>query len=205
MSKHLIRNISLGVSGIILLASFAVNKMLHKPELNLQGSSLNPTQAVEAFELSSTQGGTFSRKDLLGKWTVLSFGFTHCPDICPTTLAYFRDELKTLSSDQKEQAQFVFVTVDPERDTLPLLTEYTQKFHPDIIGLTGSQEEIEKFASIFHAYFKKENPQADGLYSMAHSPQYFLVNPQGQWQVLYTPPLSKGAIALDLTKLKKNF
>ena len=201
MPKHLLRNLSL-LSSVLIMITFAWVKSLRPtPPPVLTGVSLNPSQEVADFTLSSTLGSPFTRTNLLGKWTILSFGFTHCPQICPTTLAYFRDELTGIPKDQQSGIQFVFVTVDPERDTVSRLQSFVKNFHPEIIGLTGDMAELNRLVEIFHAYFKKENPSADGLYSLAHSPQYYLINPQGRWQVLYTPPLAKGTLASDLKKL----
>ncbi len=202
MPKNLMRNLSL-IVGLILLASFFIGKYVKSqgtlPEV--QGSLLSPTEELADFTLETAQGQTFTKQQLLGKWSILSFGFTHCPNVCPTTLGYFRDELNALPEDSKPNTQFIFVSVDPERDTSQRLASYAQGFHPDIIALRGSIPELQKVAKIFHAYFRKEDPTPEGLYNLAHSPQYFLINPEGKWQILYTPPLNKGVLALDLTNL----
>lgn len=205
MPKLSIRNVSLLLSLLIVLFwAYAQQFAKEKTPPEVLGTWLEPGSELQDFKLSDSQGESFEKDDFLGRWTVLSFGFTHCPDVCPTTLAYFRDEIKALDPAAKDKTQFVFVGVDPERDPAPALGAFTANFHPEIKAVTGSIPELEKFAKIFHAYFKKEGQTKDGLYNLAHSPQYFVINPKGEWRVLYTPPMAKGALALDLQKLENN-
>ncbi len=199
MPKLSIRNGSLAASLVILLG-WGIKSWVKEPAPRpLLGTLLEPRTQIAAFNLTDSKGQSFTRDSLLGKWTVLSFGFTHCPDICPTTLAYFRDELNALPADAP--VQFVFIGVDPERDPPEQLGAYINTFHPAIKGVTGSVADVTAFASNFFAYFKKEGIAKDGIYGMAHSPQYFLINPEGQWHVLYTPPMPRGALAIDLKNL----
>ncbi len=201
MPKNLMRNLSLIVGIVLIVGFFIGNALKPKTMPMLQGSTLSPAEALADFNLQTTQGQSFTKQQLLGKWSILSFGFTHCPTICPTTLAYFRDELNDLSLESKASVQFLFVSVDPERDSQERLREFVGNFHPEIVALRGTLPELQNVAKIFHAYFKKEDSTPDGLYNLAHSPQYFLINPEGHWQVLYTPPLAKGTLAIDLKKL----
>lgn len=201
MPKLSIRNVSLFLSLLIVLFWIYAQQFAKATPPPVQGTWIEPGLELASFALTDSKGESFDKSDFLGRWTVLSFGFTHCPDVCPTTLAYFRDELNALDPDAKEEVQFVFVGVDPERDPAPELGTFTARFHPDIRAVTGGLPELTNFAKIFHAYFKKEGLTEDGLYSLAHSPQYFVINPEGRWRVLYTPPLTKGALALDLQNL----
>lgn len=168
---------------------------------SLSGTELIPAQKLEDFTLQDVYGKPFTKADVLGKWTVLSFGFTRCPDVCPVTLANFRDELNALPLNSRDRIQFVFVTVDPETDTPELLKTFVQNYHTSIRPVTGTLEDLKKFAHMVHASFAKEGQGEVGLYTMAHSPQYFVINPDGKWQVIYTPPLVKGKLASDLRSL----
>lgn len=200
MAKFSVRNLSLAASAMILLGWGIHQALQPAPPPLLQGTVLEPKAQLADFNLVDSAGQPFTKQAFLGRWTVLSLGFTHCPDVCPTTLAYFRDELGQLPADTK--AQFVFVGVDPERDPPAKLGAFVANFHPGIKAATGTEAELKKFAAIFSAYFKKEDEIEPGLYQMAHSPQYFLIDPEGRWQVLYTPPMAKGALAVDLSKLQ---
>ncbi len=202
MPKISIRTISL-LASLVILMFWAYSKSLTPKEPPVvQGTWLSESPEVPSFQLSDSKSQPFTKQNLLGQWTILSFGFTHCPDVCPTTLAYFRDEIKALTDSDKAGVQFVFVGVDPERDPPAALGSFTGNFHPDIKAVTGDEAALNAFAGIFHAYFKKEGKTKDGLYGLAHSPQYFVINPEGKWQVLYTPPMAKGALAIDLQKLQ---
>jgi protein SCO1/2 len=116
---------------------------------------------------------------LKGKPYAIFFGFTHCPDVCPTTLFEMSEALTRLGSDG-DKLRFVFVTVDPARDTPELLSEYLGAFDPRIVGLTGSEEEIAATAKAFHIFFQKV-PGANGEYSMEHSASVMLMDAEGKF------------------------
>ncbi len=156
-----------------------------------QKNDLNP------FELVDANGQNFNATDFIGKWTVLTFGYTSCPDVCPVAMAYFRDEMKDLPA---ENLQFVFVSVDPTRDTPEKLKSYANFFDPRIRMVTGSEEELLRLAQNLHAYFDVPQTEREN-YAVAHSPQYYLIGPKGTWEAFYSPPLPKGALADDLKKL----
>ena len=193
------------VLGAILLAitAYLLLQKTNRNSAKIAGTELIPAQSVGEFNLQDVYGHPFRTADLIGRWTVLSFGFTHCPDICPVTLAAFRDELDALPLTSRDRIQFVFVTVDPERDTAEVLKTYVQTFHTAIRPIIGTLPEIKTFASYFNASFAKEGRGEVGLYSMAHSPQYFVINPEGRWQVLYSPPMVRGRLAMDLKSLSR--
>jgi protein SCO1/2 len=191
--------------GAILLAlvTYLLLQSNSRESPSLGGTELIPAQQLDDFNLLDVYGRSFRKADILGKWTVLSFGFTRCPDVCPVTLATFRDELNALPLNSRDRIQFVFVTVDPEIDTPELLKTYVQNFHTAIRPVTGSLADLKQFAGMLSASFAKEGQGEVGLYTMAHSPQYFVINPAGQWQILYSPPLVKGRIAADLRALSR--
>src|SRR5690606_22138642 len=101
------------------------------------------------------KGEIFTEKNLQGKWTLMFFGFTHCPDICPTTLAKLAQVYKQLDTDLQKQTQVVMVSVDPARDTQEKLAEYMPYFNEDFIGVTGEFTEILKFSRNVNAVFNK--------------------------------------------------
>lgn len=188
---------------LLVISVYLLLQRGSRDSASISGTELIPAQNIGEFNLQDVFGRPFTRADLLGRWTVLSFGFTHCPDVCPVTLANFRDELDALPLTSRNRMQFIFVTVDPERDTPELFKSYVHKFHTAIRPMTGSLPELKNFAGHFNASFAKEGLGEVGLYSMAHSPQYFVINPEGRWQVLYSPPLVKGRLATDLKSLSR--
>jgi protein SCO1 len=191
------------VGVLIALIFFNFLRNTSHSDAAIGGTELIPAQSLADFNLVDVYGRPFRKADVLGKWTVLSFGFTHCPDVCPVTLAAFRDELNALPLNSRDRIQFVFVTVDPEQDTPEILKAYVQRFHTAIRPVTGTLDDLKQFASLLRASFAKEGQGEVGLYTMAHSPQYFVINPEGNWQVIYTPPLAKGRLSEDLKSLSR--
>jgi protein SCO1/2 len=136
------------------------------------------------FSLPDTNGQTRSLKDFRGKAVVVFFGYTQCPDACPTTLAEIAQAKKLLGADG-DKVQGVLITVDPERDTPELLKAYTANFSPDFIALRGTPEQTAAVAKDFKVYYKKVEGKTPGTYTMDHSASSFVFDPQGRLR-LYT-------------------
>jgi protein SCO1/2 len=133
------------------------------------------------FSLTNQDGKKVSEKDFLGKHMLVFFGYTYCPDICPTELQVMMAALDTLGPDA-EKIQPVFVSVDPERDTPEVLKSYVENFGPRLIGLTGTPEEIAGIAKAYRAYYAKApNPSAPESYLMDHSSIIYLMGPDGRF------------------------
>ena len=130
------------------------------------------------FTLTDAAGRPVSSGDFAGRFQLVFFGFTNCPDICPTTLAEVAEVMDALGPDA-ERVQPVFISVDPERDAGAGLADYTAAFHPSILGLTGSAEATRATAASFKIAFEKE-PQGE-TYTMAHSAALYLIGPGGDW------------------------
>ena len=124
-------------------------------------------------------GRTLRQIDFRNKPTAWFFGFTHCPDVCPTTLMQMTDHLEKLGADAN-RLNVVFITVDPERDTPRMLRDYLSAFDPRIVGLTGERDEIEKLAKGYFAYLKKV-PLKDGGYTVDHTALVFLTDRAGRF------------------------
>jgi protein SCO1/2 len=133
---------------------------------------------LPAFQLMTMNGEPFSEKDLAGKPVALFFGFTRCPDICPTSLFEVSQDLESLGPEAGN-LKALFVTVDPERDTPATLKEYLSSFDPRIIGLTGSSEVIAALSAAYGAKFKKIRTTDD--YTFDHSASVFLLGRDGNY------------------------
>ena len=140
------------------------------------------------FELLDHRGKPFSRAQLLGRWTLVFFGFTHCPDICPTTMVELADLKLQLVNTEAEATQVVMVSVDPARDTPERLSEYVPYFHPDFFGVTGDFAAILSFAQRLNAPFRKLS-EPNGDYQMEHSANVVLMNPRGDYHGFFRAPL----------------
>lgn len=138
--------------------------------------------AIESdFVLVDEGGKEATDEDFQGQWQLVFFGFTHCPDICPTTLDTVARVMEDLGDDAK-QVQPLFITVDPERDTPEVMAEYTSLFHPRIVGLTGTPEQVKDAAGAFRAYYAKvQREGAPDGYSMDHSAFIYLMDPKGDY------------------------
>lgn len=141
--------------------------------------------SAEDFTLTTTEGRPFRLSDQRGKVVLMFFGFTSCPDVCPTTLAEAKRIMEGLD-DETENVRFVFITVDPERDTPEQLGQYVSNFHSEIIGLTGTPEELQTMFDAYGIYAAKV-PLEDSAaaYTMDHSARVFLVDQDGRLRLSY--------------------
>jgi protein SCO1/2 len=151
------------------------------------------------FRLVDQNGKTVTDADLKGKWSLVYFGYTHCPDACPTALndiAIALDEL----GPQRNAVRPVFVTVDPERDTPAVLKSYVTAFDAPILALSGTPEEIAQAAKGYRVYYAK-HPEAGGDYSMDHSSVIYVMDPEGRFTASFSQENSPEEIAERLKKL----
>ena len=123
---------------------------------------------------------TVSFNDLKGKVSIFFFGYIHCPDICPATLVNFGKALKLLDEDERQKVRALFVAIDHERDNPEKVSKYTNYFHPEIIGLTGSKEELAVATKSFMVPSEKNKPNAKGNYTMNHGTYLYIVRPDGE-------------------------
>lgn len=167
---------------------FFLNEPVPRPELSKNIFHFPATRLVPEFELADHQGAVFDVESLRGKWSFLFFGYTHCPDICPTTLHSMAQIIDRLGEDA-QKTQFVFISVDPERDTVERLAEYLPFFHPDIVGLTGTPAQVEQFAkAMWVPYMRVENPESPADYAMDHSASVLLIDPHARYHAIISPP-----------------
>lgn len=141
-----------------------------------------------AFELLDHNGKPFTRAQLAGRWTLIFFGFTHCPDICPTTLVELAELKAQLADTEAETTQMIMISVDPARDTPERLAEYVPYFHPKLLGVTGDFTDILSFAQRLNAPFRKVSDPDNG-YQMEHSANIALMNPRGDYHGFFRAPL----------------
>ena len=131
------------------------------------------------FQLTDQAGQTVTDQNLKGKPTLIFFGFTHCPDVCPTSLFEISEVLKAMGKDA-DRVNALFVSVDPERDTAAAMKDYLSSFDPHLKGLTGNPESIAKVLSAYRVYSKKV-PLKDGDYTMDHTALVYLMDKEGSF------------------------
>lgn len=136
------------------------------------------------FTLTNHYGLSLKLSDFAGKVVLLSFGYTHCPDICPSTMFNMKRVVKALGDDA-EKLQVLFITLDPERDTTDRLRAYVEYFNPAFVALTGSVDEITNVAKKYGTKFEKEDFDEEGNYSVAHNAIIYLIDQQGRIRTFY--------------------
>jgi protein SCO1/2 len=152
------------------------------------------------LQLTDHTGRPRTLQDFRGKAVVLFFGFTHCPDVCPTTLADISGALKSLGAEA-EKVQVLFVTVDPERDTREALGRYVTAFDPRFLGLYGDDAATRRTAQEFKIYYEKR--KTGDSYSVDHSGQTYVIDPEGRLRLLVRPERIGADLADDLRTLLK--
>lgn len=207
MTTNSRRGIALTVAAIltfiiVIVASFVYRvqqpRVMTEAETRANGLFLFETpRDLGAFSLIDHRGQAFTRENLKGTWTLVFWGFTHCPDICPTTMAFLADVVSQLEQTEAEDTQVVMMSVDPARDTQQVLAQYVPYFHSDFVGVTGEFTEILQLAHRFSAPFRKVT-EADGSYQVDHSANVALVNPRGDFHGFFRAPL-------DLAKFKVTY
>ena len=147
------------------------------------------------FVLVNGDGQTVTDQTFRGKWMLVYFGYTFCPDVCPTTLNNFAQALVSLRGDAKDLAP-IFITVDPQRDTAKVVGAYVKAFDPRFVGLTGSQTQVAAVAQEYHVYYAKQPGSGDGNdYLIDHSSFIYLMSQQGKFVKVMPGSLSGGEIA----------
>jgi protein SCO1 len=173
---------------LVGLAAFVLTSPSERPRGALIGG---------AFALEDGAGKTVSDQTLRGKPFLVYFGYTHCPDVCPTELARISDILGKMGD---KSIPALFVTVDPERDTPKVMQDYVSSFNPAMIGLSGSPQAVEATEKAFRVYARKGQKQPDGDYSMDHSSIVYLMDKNGAFVEAFNVERSPEDAAKDLKK-----
>ena len=167
-----------------------------------KGVDITGADYAKDFALADQNGQTRTIKDFAGKVVVVFFGYTQCPDVCPTTLQELLDVRRLLGADG-EKLQAVFITVDPERDTPELLKAYMANFDPSFLALRGTPEQTAAVAKDFKIYAKKVEGKSATSYTMDHSAQSYLYDPQGRLRLYNRYGSGAQAVADDARLLLK--
>jgi len=154
-----------------------------------------------AFELVDENGNTVNAERFLGKSTLLFFGFTHCPDVCPTTLARLDAATQRMDEAARDDIQVLFVSVDPRRDNPETLRTYTDAFGPQFIGLTGDKEALDELTRRYRVTYGYGEEDSNGNYDVSHSSAVFAFNDQGEARLLIRDSDPLEAVVADLERL----
>lgn len=201
------RNIKLTIAGLLLFITVIVAGFVYRislprimtvSEMSANGLYLLETpRNMGEFELIDHNGKSFNPSRLEGQWTLMFFGFTHCPDVCPTTMTFLNTFLERLEGTEAEGPEVVMVSVDPARDTVQQLASYVPYFNADFTGVTGEFLDVHRFATALNIPFRKV-VEEDGSYQVDHSSNIVLINPRGDYHGFFRAPL-------DLAKMKVTY
>jgi protein SCO1 len=171
---------------------------------NPQFNSVDITGADYAkdFKLTDHNGKVRTLADFNGKAVALFFGYTHCPDVCPTTMSDMAQVMKQLDKDA-EKVQVLFATLDPKRDTPELLAQYVPAFHPSFLGLSGDEANIKKAAKDFKIYSQQVEGKTPGSYTIDHTAGMFVFDPSGKLRLFVSYGMAPDKITMDLKQLLK--
>lgn len=151
---------------------------------------LDKPRIFSDFELIDHRGEVFNIDRFRDTWTIVFFGFTHCPDICPTTLAVLNDTYSKMKESEKAKLQVVMISLDPERDTVEALADYVPYFNDQFIGVTGNKHLIRRLTAEINIAYNKV-PLAGDDYTVDHSTQLVLINPKGHYHGFFKAPHSE--------------
>ncbi|MCX7890997.1 MAG: SCO family protein [Burkholderiales bacterium] len=167
---------------------------------SFKATDITGVEYGRTLRLTDHTGRERSLEDFKGSVVVLFFGFTHCPDVCPTTLAGMRAVMDRLGEDAK-RVQVLFVTIDPERDTKELLAQYVPAFHPSFVGLYGDADATARAAKEFKVFYQKVPGTTPGTYTMDHSAGSYVFDPQGRLRLYVRHGANPDDIAADIALL----
>lgn len=212
-TRHHLLFLSIGIIALILGVTAWLICFAPRPSttgtvgMTTQKATLLPQlKTLPPFSLTDQAGNRFDNQRLVGRWTFLSFGYTHCPDVCPTTLAMLTNMQQQLAAQTTVPTyQIAFVSIDPERDTPERLAEYVHYFDPDFLGITGSEEELQRLTRPLGILYEKVTEEQSAMgYVMDHSASIILIDPEGRYQALFSPPHDARLMAEDFMAISRS-
>jgi protein SCO1 len=186
----------------LALGALAAMPMLRPatPAHSFEAVDITGADWGKGFQLNDHTGQKRSLADFRGRVVTLFFGYTQCPDVCPTTMAKLGETMKLLGDDAP-QVQGLFVTVDPKRDTPQVLAQYVPAFHPTFLGLYADEETTARTAKAFKVYFHAQPPNEHGSYSVDHSGHILVFDVAGRLRLMIKPDQTPESMARDLRAL----
>jgi len=191
--------IAVALAGIVVLVAGVLLGLLYRDGPRGAAGTALGSAIGGPFRLTDQNGKTVTDADLKGKWQLVFFGYTHCPDACPTALNEIALALDRLGA-RRDRIGVVLITVDPERDTPAVLKTYLESFDVPVTALTGTPDEVAQAAKAYRAYYAK-NKRPDGNYDMDHSALIYVMDPQGRFTATFTPDTTTEKMAERLVKL----
>lgn len=197
--------IILGVLAIGLSIWFEANRMQREQRATTlqQGTIFATALAIHPFQLVDGNNRTFTNKNLEHRWSLLFFGFTHCPMICPTTLSKLNKMFEILEEiDANRLPQVVFISVDPKRDSPKAIKKYVKSFNKNFIGATGNPKNLNQLTKNLGIMYAKVQKSGEKNYEINHSGMILVINPKGKWAGILTPPFDANVMVNDLMHIQ---
>jgi protein SCO1 len=192
------------LAGVLALAAGAlIWRGLNGPHEQplLAAVDLRHPEPLPAFTLMRPDGKAYGNADLVGHWSILFFGYTYCPDICPTALATLVQMRHELVRRGVTPPQVVFISVDPERDRPEVLRQYASAFDPAFLSVSGTDAALAPLVKYLGVYYFRHDKNTDPHYVVDHSAGLYLIDPQGRWRAFYPPPQEGLKLATDFVNL----
>ncbi|MFT5209601.1 MAG: protein SCO1/2 [Flavobacterium sp.] len=183
--------------GLLMYTALKPRGLSHDEYYKLGYFGYEPARAISEFKLINHRGEAVGLDELRGNWSLIFFGFTYCPDICPTTLGV----LNRAVSKMKKKPQVIMVSVDPERDTPALLAQYVPNFNSDFVGYTGDFDDVVGLSTQLNAAFAKVPGREVGTYTVDHTASIAVINTKGQYQGFIKSPHQASNITQVLDSL----
>ncbi len=197
--KNLVKKLDFSLLAAVLLVLVGIYSLTqlwshyrfnqsHPKELT--GILLPSPKPIKPFNLLDHHGLPFTEQQLKGEWSLIFFGYTHCPDVCPTSLSMLAEMVEYLEKSPQENRplKVLFISVDPKRDTPAVLKDYVPYFNEDFLGITGLENQLKQFAKKLKASYRISSKEGEGeeeSYDITHTSAFFLFNPKGQFTALF--------------------
>jgi protein SCO1/2 len=205
------RGVKITVAVVVMFIFVVIAMFVHRvqqpriltvAEMKLNGAYiLDIPRKIGDIKLIDQDGEPFTSERLEGAWTLVFFGFTHCPDVCPTTMAFLSQLVESLDGTEAEDTRVVMVSVDPARDTPDVLAQYVPYFNPEFVGVTGEFLDVHRFATSLNTPFRKAPGQGEN-YQVDHSANVVLINPRGDYHGFFRAPLDLGKMKLTYRSIR---
>lgn len=189
-----------------LIGGYFAGHYFARPDLkNLSAVMMPKPIPVQPFELTDFNGKRFDAGRLKGHWSFVFFGYTHCPDVCPTTLSELARVFNRLADDPalQQNTEFVFVSVDPKRDTPEQLKTFVHYFNPGFLAATGDDEQLTRFAKQLFVVYQRDDANGGDDYDVAHSANISLIDPDGNFVAAFKGVHDPKRIAADFKQIVK--
>ena len=212
--KAVKKTVYIAVAVVAVVLGLTFNKFVNKPSLTTEQLSQLGTvvfetpRAVEWVDLKDHKGQAFSNDNLKDGWTLVYFGYTFCPDICPITLSQLNKldtKLKEENPELAKKIRYVMVSVDPRRDTVEKLNAYVPHFNPDFVGVTGDLKNIHNLAVQMNIPYTPVVEPEDEFYLVDHGANIAVINPRGDYHGFIRPPLEPGKLTQVMKALDEQF